>query len=206
MSSVEKFNASELLFMEEEQNWYAVMEGAHPHFNIRELIYRHVANPEWVAIYQCEPYEGIASVSPVLVKLDQPRDWLDFWLAEFPALSGSLLRSEHSIETVVAHLRTLVSVRVEGGVESIFRFHDSWISSVLYPALDDAERAMFNGPVRQWLWIVGQEAFLTEAEGIDVMHRDALAQSEGWLELCDNRQNIINKSLMSKRNWKETYW
>lgn len=135
MGAMETMNAGNLHFHEKHLQWYALLEGAHPTYNTLDLVYKNIAIPEWAAIYQFAPYEALAKVSPVLVKLDQPRKWLQQWQQSFPGLAGSMLGSDSGLETVVGHLRTLVSVRVEGGVDSLFRFHDSWIASALYPTL-----------------------------------------------------------------------
>jgi len=180
--------------------WYALLEGAHPAYNTLGLVYKHIATPEWIAIYQFASYESLTKVSPVLLKLDQPQEWLQQWQKEFPDLSGSFLGSEKSIETVASHLRTMVSVRVEGGPDSIFRFHDPWIASALYPSLDGTQQAKFHGSVCQWLWFCGHNVCRAERPEKTV-EDDAL--SEGWLRLSAKNQQAIHDGLVSKRNWKE---
>lgn len=181
--------------------WYALLEGAHPAHNALDLVYKHIATPEWVAIYQFAPYEALTKASPVLLKLDQPQDWLQHWQQSFPGLAGSMFSSEKSLEAVAGHLRTLVSVRVEGGADSLFRFHDSWIASALYPTLDDTERARFHGPVCQWLWPRGRE--IRQADRPGEMLTEDQVLSDGWLQLSKENQQAIHQGLMSKRVWKE---
>lgn len=181
--------------------WYTLMEGAHPSHDTMDLVYKNIETPTWVALYQFAPYETLTKASPVLLKLDQPEEWLHQWQQSFPGLAGSMLGSEKSLEAVTDHLRTLLSVRVEGGVDSLFRFHDSWIASALYPTLDDTERARFHGPICQWLWPRGGE--ICQAERPGEMLTEDQALSEGWLQISKEGQRAIHQGLMSKRNWKE---
>lgn len=201
MSATEVIDAGSLRFSDRDLQWYALLEGAHPAYNTLDLVYKHIAIPEWVAIYQFAPYEALTKVSPVLLKLDQPHEWLQRWQQSFPGLAGSLLCSEKSLETVVSHLRTMVSVRVEGGPDSFFRFHDSWITSALYPTLDVSERARFHGPICKWLWIRDGDVCRAEWQG-EIPAEDQVL-SEGWLQLSEKNQQAIHEGLMSKRNWKE---
>ena len=93
MGAMETMNAGNLHFHEKHLQWYALLEGAHPTYNTLDLVYKNIAIPEWAAIYQFAPYEALAKVSPVLVKLDQPRKWLQQWQQSFPGLAGSMLGS-----------------------------------------------------------------------------------------------------------------
>ena len=201
MADIETMEAGGFRFRDSGLQWFALLEGAHPAYNTLDLVYKNIATPEWVAIYQFAPYEALAKVSPVLIKLDHPHKWLQQWQQVFPGLAGSMLGSETSLETVADHLRTLVSVRVEGGVDSLFRFHDSWIASALYPTLEDTERAKFHGPICQWLWPRGGEVCRAERPG--EMPTEDQALSEGWLQLSTETQLAVHQGLMSKRNWKE---
>lgn len=201
MGAMETMSAGNLHFPEKDLQWYALLEGAHPTYNTLDLVYKHIATPEWVAIYQFSPYEALTKASPVLLKLDQPQEWLHQWQQSFTGLAGSMLGSDTSLETVAVHLRTLVSVRVEGGADSLFRFHDSWIASALYPTLDDTERARLHGPVCQWLWPRGGE--IRQAERPGEMPTEDQVLSDGWLQLSRENQQAIHQGLMSKRNWKE---
>lgn len=181
--------------------WYALIEGAHPSHDTMDLVYKNIETPTWVALYQFAPYETLTKASPVLLKLDQPEEWLHQWQQSFPGLTGSMLGSEKSLKAVTDHLRTLLSVRVEGGADALFRFHDSWIASALYPTLDDTERARFHGPICQWLWPRGGE--ICQAERPGEMPTEDQVLSDGWLQLRTESQLAIHQGLMSKRNWKE---
>lgn len=202
MAEIDVMDVGSLSFSNSNLQWYALLEGAHPAFNTPALIYSHIEVPESVALYQNSPYESLSNVSPVLVKIDQPHDWLHHWQSAFPGLDGLMLSSKDNLEAVAAHLQTLVSVRVEGGADAIFRFHDSWVASSLYPTLDEAEKARLHGVVHQWLWVCGRQAFTAERAGETIQDEPPL--SDGWLHLSKASQHAISKGMLSKRNWKES--
>lgn len=202
MGAMETMKADNVRFPDSGPQWFALLEGAHPAYNTLDLVYKNIAIPEWVAIYQFAPYEALVTVSPVLLKLDQPEEWLSYWQQSFPGLAGSMFASWDSLEVVTRHLRTLVSVRVEGGADALFRFHDSWIASALYPTLDDAERKRFHGPICKWLWPRGTE--ICQSAHAEDMSREDPALSDGWLKLSTESQRAIHQGLVAKRNWKES--
>lgn len=182
-------------------HWYALMDGAHPDHDMPRLICSNVTNPQWLAIYDFGTFQSIASHGPCLLKVDKPGEWLARWQADFPDVAGSFIRSPASFTVVADHLRTLISVRVEGGTESLFRFHDAWILGALYPALSVAERQTLHGPITDWRWPQGEQ----------VVHSDSMAGSklegsfqDGWLLLDQHRQAAIHQGMIARRNWKET--
>lgn len=186
---------------DDDLNWYAVLEGAHPYYDTLGLIYAHIPVPEWLPIYQFGPYTALAKAGPVLLKLNQPDHWINHWQASFPDLAGSLIGSGQDLARVGNHLRTLVSVHVEGGTEALFRFHDSWITSALYPTLEEAERARIHGPIDKWLWLRGDKIKIGERPGEHSPASEPL--EDGWLQLDKIKQNAISEGLAAKRNWKE---
>ncbi|MDX1757962.1 MAG: DUF4123 domain-containing protein [Marinobacter sp.] len=182
-------------------NWFAVLEGAHPAYDTRELMYRHIADPEWVPLFQGTEYEALAKASPILLKLDEPQGWHTAWSRSFPGLAGSYLATELSQDRVARHLQTLVSVNVEGGTEAIFRFHDSWIMSALYPSLTDIEKGRFHGPINKWLWLLGND--VGESDFRKPNPEDEYPLEPGWLNLDRANQEAIFSGIVAKRNWKE---
>ncbi|SDX69233.1 DUF4123 domain-containing protein [Marinobacter mobilis] len=184
-------------------NWYAILEGADPGYDTLQLIYASIPSPEWLSIYQGGPYTELVKVSPVLLKLDQPDSWIRHWRTDFPGLAGSLLGSEQDLAGVGHHLRTLVSVRVREGADAMFRFHDAWIMSAMYPELSVAERAKLHGPITKWLWLLDDKAVLGE---VGIKHSSDIEQLEdGWLHLDNVKLDAIRQGLAAKRNWKDTH-
>lgn len=180
--------------------WYALLDGAHPTYNTRKLIYEHLPVPEWIALYDDGPYQALVKHGPILLQLTHPTKWLALWQASFPGLPGSLVYSMAPLDVVCNHLRTLISVRVEGGPDALFRFHDSWILSALYPALTDAERLALHGPVERWLWVCGD----TVNQGELVAKQEAVQLKEdSWLVLDREGQEAIREGMIAKRNWTE---
>jgi len=182
-------------------NWFVVLEGAHPAYNTRELIYRYVSDPQWVSIYQGTEYAALTKVSPILLKLNQPRDWHTAWSTSFPGLAGSYLASDQGQDGIARHLQTLVSVNVEGGAQAIFRFHDSWIMSALYSSLTDFEKDRIHGPINKWLWLRGNGIGESEYRKLNPASEHPL--EPGWLNLDRAKQEAIFNGLVAKRNWKE---
>lgn len=182
-------------------NWYVVIEGAHPAYDTRQIIYTHIPAPEWVAIYDIDPFKPLATHSPCLLKVDNPAKWLALWNGSFPELSGSFLFSNAPLETLADHLRKLISVQFEGRSDALFRFHDSWILQALYPELSQPERIKLHGPIKRWVWICGNRACQAELDaGPD---RQQWPQTDGWLSLDRTRQEAIREGLIAKRNWME---
>lgn len=202
MLELEVTDVDSLSFSKNDLQWYAVLEGAHPEFNTPGLVYNHIEVPESVALYQHSPYESLSNVSPVLVRIDEPYDWLQHWQSAFPGLDGLMFSSTENLDVVAAHLQTLISVRVEGGADSIFRFHDSWVASSLYSTLGEAEKARLHRVVYQWLWVCGHQAFTAE-RAIETAQEEPLL-SDGWLKLSEASQQAISNGILSKRNWKES--
>lgn len=194
--------ASEVDFSDD-LNWYAILEGADPYYKTLELIYAYIPVPAWLSIYQLGPYTALAEVGPVLLTLDQPGNWISHWRDSFPGLAGSLIGSRQELPGVASHLRTLISVRVQGGGEAFFRFYDSWIMSAMYDTLEDAERAMIHGPIERWLWLTGNEIKVGKRPG-DYLP-DCQPPEDGWLTLDSTKQGAIQKGLAAKRTWKETH-
>ncbi|KPQ28973.1 MAG: protein of unknown function containing DUF4123 domain [Marinobacter excellens HL-55] len=181
--------------------WFAILEGAHPNYDTRALIYRHISVPEWAPVYQAPEYSALVRVSPILLKLADPQDWHRTWTLLFPELSGSYLASEKNLECVAEHLQTMVSVGFEKG-ESIFRFHDSWIMSSLYPTLSESDRDRLHGPIEKWLWLRGNR--FEESEDRSSISTEGYPLEAGWLTLDGEMQEAIYAGIVAKRTWKET--
>lgn len=183
-------------------HWYALIEGAHPAHDTRQLIYAHIPVPEWLAIYDIEPFKSLVTHSPYLLRLGDPSKWLALWKSSFPELSGSFLRSERPLEIIGGHLRTLISAQVDDAPEALFRFHDSWVLEALYTKLSHAERIKLHGPITRWIWICGERACQAELDASQ--NKQQWPQTDGWLSLDRERQNAIREGLIAKRNWMET--
>lgn len=181
--------------------WFAVLEGAHPSYDARELIYRYISVPEWLPVYQSAEYAALTRVSPILLKLAEPQDWHTKWANLFPGLSGSYLATDQSMKRVAEHLQSLVSVGVENGSEAIFRFHDSWIMSGLYSVLCDSDRDKLHGPINRWLWVRGNR--YEESESRALTSTEVPPLQPGWLTLDREKQDAIYEGIVAKRTWKE---
>ncbi len=104
---------------------------------------------------------------------------------------------------VASHLRTLISVGVQGRCKAFIRFYDSWIMSAMYDSLEDAERTMINGPIERWVWLTRKEKKVGKRPGD--YSPDCQPPEDGWLTLDSTKQGAIQKGLAAKRTWKETH-
>ncbi|SFL88068.1 DUF4123 domain-containing protein [Marinobacter zhejiangensis] len=197
-----ELRADEGIVFDRKLQWFAVLEGAHPSYDTRELIYRYISVPEWIPVYQTAEYAALTKVSPILLKLEEPQDWHVKWVTLFPGLSSSYLATNQSMECVAEHLQTLSSVGVEKGGEAIFRFHDSWIMSSLYSALSESDRGKLHGPINKWLWVRGNR--FEESENRGYNPTEGLSLEPGWLTLDREKQDAIYEGIVAKRTWKES--
>lgn len=180
--------------------WYVVLEGAHPQFDTLRLLYEFESNPEWLPVFQSAHYKPVQKAGPVLFKPERPEIWLQHWQKVYSELPGSMLMSAAPIAEVCLHLETLASVRLENQREALFRFHDSWIMSALYPVLNDAERQNLYGPVNRWLWRTG-EALIFSDESEAVLTQTRAPDAPVWITLNENKISAIRQGMASKRNW-----
>ena len=100
------------------------------------------------ALYLTTRYADLASVGPVLVAVKPNGPLARAFSEEWQARAGIWLETVADEADLIAHLRSLIHVQLEGDVSALFRFYDPRITRLWLANLMDAERDRLMGPVR----------------------------------------------------------
>ena len=100
------------------------------------------------ALYLTTRYADLANIGPLLVAVEPNTALANTFAEEWQTRAGIWLESEANESDLIAHLRSLVHVQLEGGVSAFFRFYDPRITRLWLGDLPDAERDRLMGPVR----------------------------------------------------------
>ncbi|MEB0048834.1 MULTISPECIES: DUF4123 domain-containing protein [unclassified Pseudomonas] len=99
-------------------------------------------------LYQTTAYSPLEDVGPVLVPVAPDSPLAQFFLQAWRATAGVWLESDAEESVVLDHLRSLIHVRVEGGLTVLFRYFDPRITALWLAHLPCDERDRLMGPVR----------------------------------------------------------
>lgn len=100
------------------------------------------------ALYKGTAYSSLEEAGPVLVPVVPNSRLAQTFFREWSATCGIWLESQAQESVVLGHLRSLVHVRVEGGLTVLFRYHDPRITALWLAGLPAGERDRLMGPVR----------------------------------------------------------
>lgn len=100
------------------------------------------------ALYLTTRYADLANIGPVLVAVEPTSTLAKTFIEEWQARAGIWLETEANEAELIAHLRSLVHVQLEGEVSAFFRFYDPRIIRLWLADLPDTERDRLMGPVR----------------------------------------------------------
>ena len=100
------------------------------------------------ALYLTTRYADLASVGPVLIAVEPNGLLAKTFTEEWQASAGIWLETEAGEADLIAHLRSLVHVQLEGNVSAFFRFYDPRITRLWLADLTDTHRDRLMGPVR----------------------------------------------------------
>lgn len=100
------------------------------------------------SLYLTTRYADLAHIGPVLVAVEPQSALANTFTEEWQARFGIWLESEADEVELIAHLRSLIHVQLEGDVSAFFRFYDPRITRLWLGDLSDAERDRLMGPVR----------------------------------------------------------
>jgi len=97
-----------------------------------------------LALYDCPPFTELRDISPLLVMIEQPAAPIfQFYLEHAHEEWGVLLFSPESTDSVVRHLRKLLTVELSQGQQVFLRLADA---GVLHGLLSSGDQRLF-GPV-----------------------------------------------------------
>lgn len=99
------------------------------------------------ALYLTTQYAELASCGPVLVAVEPDSPLAQAFTEHWQASAGIWLESDADEHTLIAHLRSLIHVQLEGGVPAFFRYYDPRITRLWLADLTRGERDRLMGPV-----------------------------------------------------------
>lgn len=99
------------------------------------------------ALYLTTQYAELASCGPVLVAVEPDSPLAQAFAEQWQARAGIWLETDADEHTLIAHLRSLIHVKLEGGVPAFFRYYDPRITRLWLADLTAGERDRLMGPV-----------------------------------------------------------
>lgn len=100
------------------------------------------------SLYLSTQYAELASIGPVLVAVEPGSALAQTFHEQWQEKAGIWLESDAAETTLVAHLRSLIHVGLEGGVCAFFRYYDPRITRLWLEDLSSEKRDRLMGPVR----------------------------------------------------------
>ena len=103
-----------------------------------------------VSLYRGGAEEEYADIAPYLVHVDSAE--LLEWVVRFSETEGwgILVVAPVTLEALRTHLRKFLKVQDPSGARVYFRFYDPRVLEIFLPTCDDAQLALFFGPVRSY--------------------------------------------------------
>ena len=99
------------------------------------------------SLYLTTQYAELAPCGPVLVAVKPGSLLAKTFTLEWQTTAGIWLESDADEPALIAHLRSLIHVRLEGDVTAFFRYYDPRITRLWLADLTVAERDRLMGPV-----------------------------------------------------------
>lgn len=128
---------------------------------IVRMLYEQAENPEWVYLFAETEWQLYLDESPVILKAAQQSSEYQWALAGLKngQISGLILESEGSFESITKWLRARLKVRFDGQRQGLLRFYDPQIWHQLAPTsksgADVVQRVIY------WLGKPGSERWHT---------------------------------------------
>lgn len=145
------------------------------------------------SLYLTTQYAALAHCGPVLAAVEPNSALAKTFAEEWQEKVGICLESDADEATLVAHLRSLIHVRLEGEVSAFFRYYDPCITRLWLEDLTAAERDRLMGPVcliHLPNWEGGMLLLRRESSG-QPGQRYAL---EPWLKLSERELERLSRS------------
>lgn len=116
--------------------------------HLPERLFELNAGAQVRALYQHTVYHALASLGPVLIRVQPHSELAQTFTREWAASAGIWLESEAPEQVLCEHLRSLIHARVEGGATVFFRYYDPRITALWLSDLPPSQRDRLMGPVR----------------------------------------------------------
>lgn len=127
------------------------------------LVRLHECKEEYQSLYEGPKGERLAAAAPYLVSLPPRSSFLETLVRDGWGKSwGIYLTCDRPFAEVRKHLRRFLTVELEGGKRVLFRFYDPRVLRVFLPTCNAEELAEFSGPVRSFLTVGDDDAFLLQ--------------------------------------------
>jgi len=139
----------ELLFDDEDQSTYVILDGASVPGLLKKLF---VAKEEWVSLYRGELEPDLAQVAPYLVKLREQSELTDWILEEgWGKHWGIFVITQTGLEALRRHFRKFLRVKDSEGKVLYFRYYDPRVLNVYLPTCNSVEIQTVYGPVKSYI-------------------------------------------------------
>ena len=100
------------------------------------------------SLYLMTQYAAMAAFGPVVVGVERDSQLANTFYANWQEKAGIWLESDAAEADLIAHLRSLIHVQLDGDVSAFFRFYDPVITRLWLHDLPVVERDRLMGPVR----------------------------------------------------------
>ena len=138
-----------LLFAEDGENCYAIIDGAACRELLRQLDEH---KPEYYCLYEGELEPDVESCAPHLVALKPEHPFTEWFLAGLSGKPwGIFARSKQPLLKLRKHFRSFQIVQNEQGQQLYFRYYDPRVLRIFLPTCDEEQLTKFFGPVSTYI-------------------------------------------------------
>jgi hypothetical protein len=142
-------NLAEILFTGHEAGVFAVLDGASVPKLVQSL---HEHQPENCCLYPGELRPDMAAVAPYLVRLEPGKEFTQLILKEgWGGHWGIFVVTTSDLRTLRDHFREFHKVELPDQRTVIFRYYDPRVLRIFLPVCNEAELALFFGPVKTFI-------------------------------------------------------
>ncbi|SER84798.1 protein of unknown function [Pseudomonas sp. NFACC02] len=127
---------------------YLLLDGAKIE-NLPTTVYSLEDSPTVEWLYRTTRYEALFDVGPALVLLRAGSDLEHAFMDRWQHDAGVMIESDAPLQTLTAHLRSLVHARVTGDVAVLFRYYDPRVMRHWLPAMRADEKDHMMGPINR---------------------------------------------------------
>lgn len=172
---------------------YLLLDGAQIN-DLAARIYGLEESPSLHLLYQQSAYEALAEVGPLLVAVRPHSELAQLFHREWQATAGVWLESDASEDDLVAHLRSLIHVRLGSAQTTLFRYYDPRIMALWLGALEADERVPLMGAVKRIRLLTDSGAELELLRESKPQSAVARYDHTPWLRLSQAQLEHMNQA------------